>query len=122
MSTPAASTQLAQIRPANTSAAVAYTAPADYAVEVTRIFVCNTTSSAADASLFHDNSGGGTYDQTTALYYAYAVAANSTLEIGAQEIGLGIALSPGAQIGVQSGTGNALTFSLYGIPALRVPR
>lgn len=111
---PAIAALLAQTRPANTSAAAGFTAPAGQSVEVTLIVVANTTGSAVDASIFHDDAGGSTFDQTTALYYAVAVPGNSTLTISAKSVGTGFVLSPGAQLGVQTGTANALNFSIYG--------
>lgn len=111
---PAIGTLLAQTRPSGTSAAAGFTAPSGQSVEITLIVVCNTTGSSADVSLYHDNAGGSTFDQTTALYYAAPVAANTTLTISSQDLGTGIVLSPGAQLGVQTGTASALTFSVYG--------
>lgn len=116
----AAGALLAQVRPASTAAAAAFTAPAGQSVEITRIEVCNTTGTAADASLYHDDAGGSTFDQTTALRYAKPVAANDALTIQA-DIGSGIVLSPGGQIAVQSSAGNALTFSFYGSVETRAP-
>lgn len=111
---PAIAARLAQTRPANTSAAAGYTAPSTQSVEVTLIVVANTTGSAVDASVFHDDAGGSTFDQTTALYYQVSVPGNSTLTISAESVGTGFVLSPGAQLGVQTGTANGLTFTIYG--------
>lgn len=108
----ASGSQLAQSRPANTSTASVFTATV--ATEITRIAICNTTGSAAAASLFHDDDGS-TFDQTTALMYAYSVAANTTHWVKAEGEGCGIVVKPAGQIGVQSGTGSALTYTLYGI-------
>lgn len=111
---PAIAARLAQPRPANTSAAAGYTAPSTQSVEITRIVIANTTGSAADASVFHDDAGGSTFDQTTALYYQVAVPGNSTLTISSDSVGTGIVMSPGSQLGIQTGTANALTFTIYG--------
>lgn len=120
---PAASTLLAQARPSGTSAVEGYAAPSQQKVEITRIVVTNTTGSAANASLFHDDAGGSTFDQTTAVHaYAKAVPANDSLVIEASSIGTGITLSAGGQLGIQTGTGSALTFSVYGIVESRAPR
>ena len=101
---------LAQTRPSNTTAATAYTAVVH--TEITRIVVCNTTGSAATYRLFHHNSGS-TYDQTTALRYDVSIAANAFAEV-VSEPGSGIAISKTGTLGVQTGTGSALTFTVYG--------
>lgn len=120
---PAASVLLAQARPAGTSAVEGYAAPSAQKVEITRIVVTNTTGTAANASLFHDDAGGSTFDQTTAVHaYAKSVGANDCLVIEAGTIGAGITLSAGGQLGIQTGTSNALTFSVYGIIESRAPR
>lgn len=110
----AAGVQLAQARPTNTSTATLYTAPSGIKIEVTRVVICNTTGSAAAASLFHDDDGT-TYDQTTALRYAKSVPANDSIELEF-EIGSGLFVSAGGSLGIQSGTGSALTYTLYGVP------
>lgn len=117
---PAAGALLAQARPSGTSAVEGYAAPAQQAVEVTRIVICNTTGTAAAASVFHDDAGGDTFNETTAHRYAKSVPANDAIEIVA-DVGSGIQLAPGGQIGIQSGTGNALTFSVYGVVESRAP-
>lgn len=106
---------LAQVRPGVTTAVEAFAAT--LRTEVMRIVVCNTTGSAANFSLFHDDAGGSTFDQTTALHYVQSVPANSTIEIVADAIGGGIMLNIDGQIGVQSGTASALTYSIYGVTA-----
>ncbi len=108
----AAGSQLAQSRPAGTSAVSAFTA--SVATEITRIVIANTTSSSANASLFHDDNGS-TFDQTTALLYAVAIPANSTTIIESSGLGSGFHMAADGQIGVQTGTGSALTFTIYGI-------
>lgn len=104
--------QLAQSRPGDTNASTLYTALRN--TEVTKIFVCNTTGTAATFRLFHDNDGT-TYDQTTALYYDYSVAANTTLIISAEVLGGGVSVFKGGAIGFRTGTLNALTITLYGV-------
>lgn len=103
---------LAQSRPANTSTATAFTA--SVRTDLTQIIVSNTTGSAATFSIYHDDDGT-TYDQTTALVYACSISGNTTVIIGSEGAGLGIQLSPGGSIGIQSGTSNACTFSIYGV-------
>lgn len=104
--------QLAQSRLGDTTAAAIYTAPRN--AELTKIFVCNTTGSAATFRLFHDNDGT-TYDQTTALYYDYSVAANTTLIVSSDMMGGGISIFAGGKIAFREGTADALTITLYGV-------
>lgn len=83
------------------------------ATEIGLIAICNTTGSAANASLYHDDDGT-TYDQTTALMYAQPIPANSTVWVKAEAFGF-ITIKRGGAIGIQSGTASALTFTAYGI-------
>lgn len=101
--------QLAQARPANTDAATLYARPQGSTVYLDQLFICNTTGSAANASVFHDDNGT-TRDQTTALRYAFAVAANTTQIMDLKAY----MATVGGTIGIQSGTNSALTFTLYG--------
>jgi len=105
--------QLAQVRPSGTSASAVFTATIP--TEVTRVFISYTTGSAAAFSLYHDDDGT-TYDQTTALFYGVSVAANTTTEFQCNP-GAGIQMRAGGALAVQTDTGNALTFSIYGITA-----
>lgn len=107
----ASGSQLAQVRPAVTTATSAFTA--DLTTEITMIAICNTTSTAAAFSLYHDDDGS-TFDQTTALHYEQNIPGNTTLYISADSMGGGITVSTDGQIGVQTDTANALTFSVYG--------
>jgi len=113
------STQLAQVRPAGTTAVLGYENPVPpqgrgLNTEITLVVVCNTTGSAANFSVYHDNDGD-TFDQTTALYYGKSLAANETLFLSIPSPNSGVAVKAGGKIGVQSSVANALTFSLYGI-------
>jgi hypothetical protein len=104
--------QIAQNRPSGTTATSVYTAT--MITEVTRIIICNTTSSAADFSLYHDDDGS-TFDETSALHFAQTVPPYSTVTIEAGNMGAGLMVTGSGQIGVQTSTSNALTFTLYGI-------
>ena len=108
----ASGSQLAQSRPADSTATTAFTA--SIPTEITRIVVCNTTGTGADYSIFHDDDGT-TYDQGTALFYEVTVAANSTDLIDFGGMGGGIHVRKGGSVGVKTGTGSAITFTLYGI-------
>lgn len=109
---PAAGSQLAQNRPSGTTAVSAFTAT--LRTEITAIWIVNTTSAAAKYSLFHDDDGS-TFDQTTALAYAAVIPGNSTVMITADQLGGGISVSPDGQLGIQTDTANALTFTVYGV-------
>ena len=107
---------LGQLRPANTTAASLYSPGADVTAAIIKtILVCNQTGSAATFRLFHDDDGT-TYDESTALYFDESVAANTTKEIN---LFMAINNSSG-NIGVRTGTNNALTFSAYGAEILNV--
>ena len=103
---------LAQSRPSNTTAATLYTA--GMKTEVTRIIIANTTGSAATFRLFHDDDGT-TMDETTALIWDNSIATANYVDIQAYLDGAGITIAAGGSLGIRSGTGNALTFSAYGI-------
>lgn len=107
----ASGSQLAQSRPSGTTAVKAF--EADLTTEITLIAICNTTSSTATFSLYHDDDGS-TFDQSTALHYSQNIPANTTLYISADAMGGGITVNKDGQIGVQTGTSSALTFTIYG--------
>ena len=104
--------QIAQLSPSTTAALTAYSATTR--TVVTRIIVCNARASATTFSVYHDDDGS-TFSTATALYKAKAIAANTTETIEAQSPGSGIGMRSGGRIGVDAGTADALTFSLYGI-------
>lgn len=108
----ASGSQIAQTRPSGTSAVSAFTA--SIATEITQIVIANTTASPANASIFHDDDGS-TFSQATALLYSIPIAAYTTTVWESPGVGSGIMVKPDGQIGVQTGTANALTFTIYGI-------
>ena len=101
-----------QFRPSNTTAATLYTATLKS--EVTRILIANTTGSAATFRLFHDDDGT-TMDETTALVWDNSIAAGAYVDLQAYLDGAGITIAAGGSLGCRSGTGNALTFSVYAV-------
>lgn len=106
-----AGVQLAQSRPSGTSAESFISSLDKSKFIVYTIIITNTTGSAANASLFHD-ANGTTYDQTTALLYAKQIAANDYLVLNLRD---GVFMEDGSNIGIQTGTGSALTFTAYGV-------
>lgn len=101
--------QLGQLRPADTTAASLFSPSTAQPYEAATLFIANTTGTAAAASVFHDINGT-TYDETTALLFGKSVAANDYIVL---EVPFGDRLVAG-NIAVKSGTGSALTFTLYG--------
>ena len=103
--------QLGQLRPANTTAASVYAPASHYRTEIIEIFISNTTGSSADYRLFHDEDGT-TYDETTALVFDTAVAANSTAILNTK---IWMNGASGGNLGVRTSTNSALTFTVYGV-------
>jgi hypothetical protein len=110
----ASGSQLAQVRPADTNTATAFTAKAR--TEITRIVVCNTTASGVVFGLYHDDDGT-TYSEVTALFFGTALAANESRIIDFGGVGGGLMVSPNGTIGVKSGTNSAITYTFYGVTA-----
>jgi hypothetical protein len=110
--------QLAQSQPAGTSAVAVPTRRKRKQITVTRIVVCNTTGASANYSLFHDDDGA-TFSAETALFYAVPLAGNTTDIIDLCAGAGGLVISTEGQIGVQTSTGSALTFSVYGIDGVQ---
>ena len=108
----ALSSQLAQLRPANTTANNAFTAEIE--TEVTLIVICNTTAADRRFSIYHDDDGV-VFTDDTALYRNVLVDAQSTVVLELQHAGGGISVAEGGSIAVQSDLASALAFSLYGI-------
>lgn len=101
--------ELAQARPAGTSAVQVYQ-PNSIAV-ITTIIVANTTGSSANYSIYLDKDGT-TYTEATALFYSVALAANTTALI---EFANGVPITSVGNLAVQTGTGSAITFTVYGM-------
>ena len=102
---------LAQFRP-SASASTAYTST--LRTEITQIVVCNTTGVATTYGIYHDDDGA-TFDATTALFHDAPIAANSTVMVVSDAVGSGFMMGRGASIGVDVGTDQAVTFSIYGV-------
>lgn len=113
----ASGSQLAQARPAGTSAVALYTAT--MRTEATLLVIANTTGTAAAYSVYHDDDGT-TYDATTALAEAVSLAANATVYLLASPApGCGLVVRSGGTLAIKTGTGSALTFTLYGVTEAR---
>ena len=105
--------QLAQSRPSSTTAASIYAPRSQFRIEIRKFVICNTSGSAATFRIFHDDNGT-TYDETTALFWDSAIAADTTVTV--EEEFWMIGRSQG-NIAVRTSVNNALTFTLYGAVA-----
>jgi len=102
---------LGQSAPATTSATLLYTVPSSTSTVVSTIVICNTTASAAVATVYC-NKAGTTNTAATALVYQKTIPAYET-----QTYTLGITMTNGGTadtLYVQTGTSNALTFTAFG--------
>jgi hypothetical protein len=99
---------LGQVRPADTNNANAYTVPSGKEAIISNIAVANTTGTDAIYEVYVRIAGAAAA-AGNALVFDANVAKNSTVMIQG-----GITVSAGDIITVQSGTGNALTFHIYG--------
>tara|TARA_R110000868_G_scaffold26471_5_gene101829 strand:- start:250 stop:585 length:336 start_codon:yes stop_codon:yes gene_type:complete len=100
---------LGQARENSTNAVSVYALPADTTAIIKAVVLCNQTGSATTFRLFLDNDGT-TYDQTTALFYDAALAANETVVITAF-----MAMSTASgHLAYRSGTANAVTITVFG--------
>lgn len=107
--------QLAQVRPSGISTTVVFTAV--LATTITRVQLANSTGSAVNVSLYHDDDGT-TFDKTTVIYPGVSVAANTMAAIEAQSIDSGITLAAGGSLGALTSTSDAVTITLYGVTRL----
>lgn len=99
---------LGQSAPTNTSNADLYTVGSGKSAVVSTLSITNTTGSAATARVFV-RVGGATAATSNALVYDASMAANSVTAIT-----IGVTLTATDVVTVQTGTGNALTFQLFG--------
>lgn len=100
---------LAQSRPPTSTSIGAYTESKGGYIET--IIVANTSASTAAYSIFIDPTGAGVRDETTAIAFAITIPANSTEIIVLDNP---IPIPQGTDVGVKSGTGDALTFHFFG--------
>lgn len=99
---------LGQALPADTAVAAAYTVPAATQAIISTISVTNVTGSASDINIYVVPSAG-TAGVGNALVYAAELGANTL-----QAFTLGITLGAADNISVQSGTGSAVTYQVFG--------
>jgi hypothetical protein len=102
--------QLGQLRPSDTTATSIYTPPGSNTLaEISSIVVCNTSGAAASFSIFLDPNGS-TYDETTALVWLDEI---TTFDIIQFEVP--IPIISGGNLAVKSSSGNAFTFTVFGL-------
>lgn len=101
--------QLGQARDNDTSAHSIYSPASGVQATVRLIEICNTTGTAANISIFHDDNGT-TYDQSTSLMYQQSIPANTTIQKTGQ-YGMD---DPTGNFAYQQGTANAITVTIYG--------
>ena len=75
------------------------------------IVVTNTTASTVTYSIYHD-ADGSTYTDDTVLYASISLSGQATDTILLDDAPL--AITNGGNLAVQSGTGNAVNFTVYG--------
>jgi hypothetical protein len=107
--------QLAQSRPSDTAAVSLYKPEKLHWVEVQKLVVCNTSALATTFRVMHDDNGT-TYDKTTSLFWDIPIDPGETVTITENYWMDG---ATAGNFAVASGTGNALTFTLYGTKDLR---
>ncbi len=100
--------QLGQLRPANTTAASLYS-PTSGNTIIKSVVVCNTSGVAATFRIFADDDGT-TYDETTALYWDVAIAADTTIQVDT----FWAMNNSSGNLAVRTDTNNALTFTAFG--------
>lgn len=112
--------QLAQIRPADTIANLAYTTP-ELRSEITLMLatLIPTASASVNISIWHDDSGSSTFNDDTLIWYETRTLLVQDpccmVLFQAQHPGSGIMMKKGGQIAVGSSVANEVNFTLYGI-------
>ena len=102
---------LGQASPAGSNSTL-YAVPASTQAVLSTLAVCNTTASAATATIYVCKASGTTPASpatTNALIYQMSIAANTT-----QTFTIGVSLAPYDTTYVASGTSGSLTFHAFG--------
>ena len=101
--------QLGQNRINSTTATSIYSPGASTTAIIKSVVICNQTAIAATFRLFLDTDGT-TYDQTTALFYDVAIAANTAVVIDT----FWPMNDADGNLATRTSTANALTFTVFG--------
>lgn len=112
---------LAQVRPGVTTPVSAFTA-GTLRAEITLIKAAIdpaavlTVAGQLNVALYHDDSGGSTFDQTTIIESETRLQLlQNAILFQAQHPGSGILIKPGGELAVQTDNADDVTFSIYGI-------
>jgi hypothetical protein len=101
---------LASVAPQNTSITSLYTPAAGLGARNLFLYIANYTVSDADYSLLYSNTTTPTGTDTEWLYNTITLTANSTVTLT-----LGFIMdNASAEVAVQNGTGDSLTYMLFG--------
>ena len=101
--------QLGQHRINSTTATSLYSPGASTTAIIKSVVACNQSGAAAVFRLFLDDDGT-TYDQTTALYYDVAIAADTTIQIDT----FWPMNNSSGNLATRTSVANALTFTAFG--------
>lgn len=104
--------------PDGTGDVLAFTATLD--TEMTRLYVCNTSSGALTFRLHHVDAGGSV-SLGNALFYDKSIPANDTEQVFADATNSGIQLKAGEMIYVRASSADLLAFNGYGVTASIAP-
>lgn len=102
-------TQLGQARPSSGATPEALVTPSSVTAIAKSIMISNVSGSSATYRIYHDDDGT-TYDQSTALFYDVAIEGGAT-----HILSVYLPIVDGGNLAVESNTGNALTFTAYGL-------
>lgn len=86
--------------------------------EITLAIIGNHGSGGVEVRLFHDDDGT-TYDDSTEIFHQTISQNTANLVFQAQHPGSGIHVKPGGSIGVEAGSANRITVTLYGVTETR---
>jgi len=101
--------QLGQARPGDTNAVSIYSPGSSTQAIIKNIVIANTSGSAATFRIFHDDDGS-TFDETTALFWDIAIAANTSVSIDSAVL----MDDNTGNLAVRTSINDALTFTVYG--------
>lgn len=102
--------QLAQVRPAGTSAVNGWSPDFFGQFEVNLIHCANVSGASITISIYHDTDGT-TYDETTALVWQHTIPAGGVFQLESSLVGY----STAENFGVQCSVTNGVTFTFYGV-------
>lgn len=87
------------------------------ATEITRLLICNPTTSASSYSIYHRADGQESLNSLFVLYSEVSLSGGQTAVIEALSENSGFGLRDGDVFGVQASIANSLVFTGYGVTA-----